>query len=121
MKVVCAPSVAEPVSIVRQSTLFDNWARRLRSTKIGEVMVYAVHGWGGEIRMLQLGVEYGKFRHAVFLRGPTVDMLTIVTDGRARSIVHVEQPRVAVGQVVRSNPAGRVDTGESAATAALRE
>jgi 8-oxo-dGTP pyrophosphatase MutT (NUDIX family) len=59
--------------------------------------------------------------HPVLLRGATVDMLTVLVGNGARYIVHVDQPRVAVGQVVRSNPSGMVDGGESPATAALRE
>lgn len=88
---------------------------------MGRVTVYATYAWDSEIRMIQMGVMHGGFENAVFLRGPTVDMLTVVTDGVKRFMVHVEQPRVAVGQVVRSNPAGMVDAGESPVTAAMRE
>lgn len=121
MKVLCAPNVEHSARQVQASTLFARWARRLRRTTLGTVMVYKTFAWGGEIRMIQMGVQRPEFEEAVFLRGPTVDMLTVVTDGRNRFVVHVEQPRIPVGQVVRSNPAGMVDTGESPAVAALRE
>lgn len=121
MDVVCAPGVQTTPRQVQRSALFSSWSRRLRRTPVGRVTIYASYAWGGEIRMLHMGVQHGGFENAVFLRGPTVDMLTIVTDGTKRFVVHVEQPRVAVGQVVRSNPAGMVDTGESPVTAAMRE
>lgn len=121
MDVVCAPGVPTSVRQVQRSALFRSWSDRLRRTRVGRVTVYATYEWGGEVRMIQMGVHHGGFENAVFLRGPTVDMLTIVTDGARRFMVHVEQPRVAVGQVVRSNPAGMVDTGESPVTAAMRE
>lgn len=121
MKVQCAADVRQSPREVQRSALFSNWAAHLRRTEVGTVTIQGVYAWGGEIRMLQMGVEYGGFNNAVFLRGATVDMLTVVTDGNSRFIVHVEQPRVAVGQVVRSNPAGMVDTGETLVVAALRE
>lgn len=121
MDVVCAPGVQPSARQVQQSSLFRSWSGRFRRTRVGRVTVYATYARGGEIRMLHMGVQQGEFENAVFLRGPTVDILTIVTDGDTRFMVHVEQPRVAVGQVVRSNPAGMVDTGESPVTAAMRE
>jgi 8-oxo-dGTP pyrophosphatase MutT (NUDIX family) len=93
----------------------------LLAADVGTVLVTAVFAWGGEIKMLQMSVEFGGHMHPVLLRGATVDMLTVLVGNGARYIVHVDQPRVAVGQVVRSNPSGMVDGGESPATAALRE
>lgn len=122
MKITCAPGVRHAIGEVRRSTVFVNWARRQGRRQL-QVTVYATYAWGGEIRMIHMGVVKPKstFEEAVFLRGGTVDMLTIVTDGNRRYLVHVEQPRIPVGQIVRSNPAGMIDKGESAANAALRE
>jgi ADP-sugar diphosphatase len=58
---------------------------------------------------------------AVFLRGYTVDVLTIISDGNREYVVLVNQPRVAVGGLVLSNPSGMIDGHEGVAVAATRE
>jgi 8-oxo-dGTP pyrophosphatase MutT (NUDIX family) len=122
MKVTCAPGVRLTKRQVVDSTLFRQWMQHNSDRPIVEVTIYATY-WGGPIGIIQMGVKVKglNYEEAVFLRGPTVDMLTVVTDDRRRFIVHVEQHRLPVGQIVRANPAGMVDKGESAADAALRE
>jgi hypothetical protein len=122
MRVICTTAVRQPAKAVQQCALFRSWVERFKKTSaVGTVTIYATYAWGGEIRMIQMGVEFNGEEQAVYLRGGTVDMLTVVTDGSTRCVVHVDQPRVAVGQKVRSNPSGMVDGGESRAAAALRE
>lgn len=117
-------------SDVTTCELFCDWAARNDAARIPvtRVRVYAAFGWPNndgvdEIRMLHMGVDVDGvgFEQATFLRGPTVDMLTILECEGNTYLVHVDQLRVAVGQIVRSNPAGMVDGGEVAAAAALRE
>ena len=106
---------------VRGSRLFANWADRVQNWDIARVTVADAFSWDGAIRMLLLRVTYGAYDHAVLLRGATVDILTVLACGNRRFLVHVDQPRVAVGQIVRSNAAGMIDGDESAVIAALRE
>lgn len=120
MKVVCTTSSAT-LAQVRKSRLFNNWAKRVHDWDISQVTVVDAFSWGGEVRMLLMRVTYGGYDHAILLRGSTVDILTIVSCDKRRYLVHVEQPRVAVGQVVLSNAAGMVDGDEHVAVAALRE
>lgn len=59
-------------------------------------------------------------RHSalIMLRGTTVDVLTILTDGREDYVLFVEQARLPAGGMVLSNPSGMVeDDGDIAATA----
>jgi 8-oxo-dGTP pyrophosphatase MutT (NUDIX family) len=121
MKVMLSPDVQYPARDVRRSALFQNWKQRVQAMNVGVVLVTAVFAWGGEVKILQMSVEFGGQMHPVLLRGATVDMLTVLVGNGAHYIVHIDQPRVAVGQVVRSNPSGMVDGGEPPATAAVRE
>jgi 8-oxo-dGTP pyrophosphatase MutT (NUDIX family) len=65
--------------------------------------------------------DYNGYTQPVLLRGPTVDILALLSVGDTQFIVHVDQYRPAVGQIVRSNPAGMIDDGEEASVSALRE
>ena len=120
MRVRCAGDVRHSVREIRGSTLFRRWEERVSRVDIDEARVLATYAWNGEIRMVQMEVEYGGFNNAVLLRGGTVNILTVVTDGVRRCVVHADQYRLPVGQVVRSNPSGMTD-GEPPAVAALRE
>jgi len=118
--VVCTtpPVTAEEV---HSSRLFVSWESRVKDWNIPRVTVADAFSWDGAIRMLLLRITYGAYDHAVLLRGATVDILTILTCGDRKFLVHVDQPRVAAGHVVRSNAAGMVDDDEAVTVAALRE
>lgn len=125
MKFECAPDLSVSSKEVRASELFDGWYQR-QEIPLGRVRVNAAFSWGGQIRMLQLSVwqEDGHHPVATFLRGASVDILTVLhTPGFSGQphVVMVEQPRIPVGRNVISNPAGMIDSGESPAAALLRE
>ncbi|HVI69518.1 MAG TPA: NUDIX domain-containing protein [Magnetospirillaceae bacterium] len=94
---------------------------RVEGWSIPRVTVTDAFSWGGAIRMMQVRITHGAYDHAVLLRGATVDILTVLTCDNRTYLVHVDQPRVAVGQIVRSNAAGMIDDDEAAVVAALRE
>lgn len=106
---------------VRASQVFKNWAGRVKGWPIPLVTIDDAFSWGGAIRMLLLRVAYGGNDHAILLRGSAVDIVTVLRCEGQQYLVHVDQPRVAVGQIVRSNAAGMVDDNEQVAVAALRE
>jgi len=107
---------------IRQSTLFLSWLTEQR-VPVAEVMVNGVGYWDNDVQMLQLAVkvEGGKWWEYFQLRLPTVDVLTMVTDGTRRRVVFVRQYRPALGQWILSNPAGGIDRGETPEDAGVRE
>jgi len=120
MQIVCATSLA--AEEVQESEVFKNWTRRVQDWDgITQVTVADAFHWNGAYRMLLLRISYNGQYNAVLLRGSTVDILTVLTCDTRTYLVHVDQPRVAVGQIVRSNAAGMVDDNEDVAVAALRE
>lgn len=75
----------------------------------------------GCIYQMYVCVETGAQNVSVVLRSPTVDVLTVLTDGGREFVVFVRQFRPAVGDYVISNPAGGIDQGERWRDAAVRE
>jgi 8-oxo-dGTP pyrophosphatase MutT (NUDIX family) len=120
MRIILGSNVEVRTGELEASEVFAKWRDSL-DMPVDSVKVHAVYAWGGSIRMVHMSAWVGLHENAVFLRGSTVDMLTILSDGSKRDLVLVDQPRVAVGQIVRSNPSGMVDSGELPTVAALRE
>ena len=124
MRVVVDPSVKAGRRRVMDSPVFQDFLRRLGgATWSGVITVFNTDFWKGRVHTLQVTVA-GKGKpwpDLYTLRGPTVDVLVMITDGRRRYVAIVEQYRAAVGGRVLSNVAGGIDDGESVMAAAARE
>lgn len=106
---------------IRESQLFKDWLSRVPAGRHTRVVVNDVHERGGAIRSLHLTMVGDKRSERFILRTPTVDVLTILTDGEREYIAFVEQYRASMGARVMSNIAGGIDDGESPEDAGLRE
>lgn len=123
MKIAVESSVKAGYRHVRDSPVFQDFLRRLGSTWEGAVTVFNTDFWKGSVHTLQVTVA-GKGKpwpDLYTLRGPTVDVLVLITDGRRRYVALVEQYRAAAGGRVLSNVAGGIDQGEGVMQAAERE
>lgn len=127
-RVTCNPGVESTPDQVTQSRLYRDWYGGFRpGWAIEEVEVQAVRLWKGSLYMIFMVATatdpLGQSQSVpVLLRGHTVDILALVTDGPSEYVVLVEQPRVPAGAMVLANPSGTVDEAEqSISSAALRE
>src|SRR5262245_2421887 len=114
MKVVVDPGVKAGRRHVMASSVFQDFLRRLGTKWSGVVTVFNTDFWEGRVHTLQVTVAgRGKpWPDMYTLRGPTVDVLTVITDGRRRYVALVEQYRAAAGGRVLSNVAGGIGAGE---------
>jgi len=122
-KVVVVSGVKAGRQRVMGSPVFKDFLRRLGRTWQGAVTVSSTDFWKGRVHTLQVTVA-GKGKpwpDLYTLRGPTVDVLFLITDGRRRYVALVEQYRAAAGGRVISNVAGGIEEGEGVMEAAERE
>ncbi len=130
-RVTCGLGVSLTPQAIIESPLYRGWAATFKpGWSLDAVEVQAVRCWpidSANVYMLFVVATatdpQGRTQAvSLMLRGHTIDILAIVTDGTTDHVVLVEQPRVAAGKYVLSNPAGTIEPGElSVQSAALRE
>ncbi len=123
MQVKRGPGVKTPVDRIMSSRPFIDWENMIGRNARGEIEVLDVDEYGGEIHSLVVKItpHGAPWPIRTILRSPTVDALTILTDGRHHHVVLVEQYRPSVGLTVLSNPAGGMGWSEHHYSAARRE
>jgi 8-oxo-dGTP pyrophosphatase MutT (NUDIX family) len=116
-----------PLKFIYDSRLFQEWARRLDPSRPVDVTVTKAGIWGepAEVHLLQIthATKDDPWPHVLMLVPPSVDVLTMATDGVNYFLFFVEQYRPAVGARIISNVAGGTEWGdpEAAARRELRE
>lgn len=109
-------------SVIEDSPLFRNWRWCVAGLDIGEVRIHnVVMNRDGEILIIQMSAQHNGINYALLLRQASVDILTVLRCEGRQYVLHVTQPRIALGATVRSNAAGMIEFGETPFDAAQRE
>jgi 8-oxo-dGTP pyrophosphatase MutT (NUDIX family) len=109
---------------IRDSALFRDWLSRLDPGWSGTVTVNEVDVRDHQLWLAQLTVQADDRRYPskLVLRSETVDVLTVLTDGKRSYVIFLYQERLAAGGgLVVSNPAGGKGWHETPEEAGMRE
>lgn len=122
MNIIVDAGVKVGASDIEASAVFTDWKKSVDEWDIPHVTVHnVVTNREGEILIIQLSALNNGVNYALLLRQESVDILTVLFCGDDRYVLHVTQPRIALGERVRSNAAGMIEHGETPFDAAMRE
>lgn len=121
MEIVIGKGVPFSEEQLLDSRAFQRWLEVLPEGRHQQVIVNDVDFWGGDIHSLHVTSDGKRWAERFTLRSETVNVLTIVTDGKRRLVVFVGEYRASVGRVIKSNVAGGIGANETARQAAERE